>query len=163
MKNLLYLLIIPITFLSCKKKNHDPDPEPQTPNVIQGKFYGAPFEAKVAIERYTSFSMGNYKPEDLVCVYISSNASRNCSSTLKDFSMRLTAPKKPGTYSQNDVYILTNDPRDPTGTEGALFSSESTIITITSVTADKVIGQVDIKRSEDNIELKGRFEASVCR
>jgi hypothetical protein len=161
MKNLLYLLFIPLGLLSCKKKNHEP--EPQVPSVVQGKLYGVPFEAKVAIEKYTSFSMGNYKPEDLVCVYISSDASRSCSNTLKEFSMRLTAPKKPGTYSQNDVYILTNDPRDPTGVSGGLFSSESTIITITSVTQDKVIGVVDVKSAEDNTEFKGRFEASICR
>ena len=161
MKNLFYLLLISISLLSCKKK--DREPEPVVQRVVQGKLYGVPFEAKVAIERYTNFSMNQYKPEDLVCVYISSNASRSCSNSVNEFSMRITAPKKVGTYSQNDVYILVNDPRDPTGTEGALFSDENTVITITSVTQDKVTGQVDVRRAEDNTEFKGRFEASVCR
>jgi len=161
MKNITYLFLISLCLLSCKKKNHDP--EPQVPGVVQGKLYGVPFEAKIAIEKYTNFSMNNYKPEDLVAVYISSDASRTCSNTLKDFSMRLTAPKKVGTYSQNDVYILVNDPRDATGVNGALFSSENTTITILSVTPDKIIGQVDVKSAEDNTEFKGRFEANVCR
>jgi len=161
MKSKFYLLIIAVTLVSCKKKDHEPQPEVQP--IVKGKLYGVPFEAKVTIERYTNFSMNNYKPEDLVSIYISSNPSRSCSSTVEEFSMRLTAPKKVGTYSQNDVYILVNDPRDPTGRECALFSDKNTVITITSVTQDKVIGQVDVKWAENNIEFKGRFEANVCR
>ena len=161
MKNLICLLLISASLLSCKKKNHDP--EPMVPAVVQGKIYGVPFESKAVIERYTQFSMGNYKPTDLFSIYLSSDASKSCSTPSEQFAIRLTVPKKVGTFSQNDVYISVNDPRDPTGHDGVLFSSENTIITITSITQDKVIGQVDIKDSENDIDFKGRFEANICK
>lgn len=77
--------------------------------------------------------------------------------------IRLTVPKKVGRFLLNDTYVLIGDPRDATGQSGALFSSETTVIEVTSSTADKVIGKVDIKDQDTNTEFKGNFEASICK
>lgn len=162
MKKSICLFILILAFLSCKK-NEKTDPQPEVSPALTGKLYGVPFTVKVALDRYTNFSMPNYKPEDLFCIYLSADAAKSCASANKEFTVRLSVPRKVGTFSQNDTYILVNDPRDPTGQDGVLFSSATSTITITSVTADKIIGQVDIKRPENDIEIKGRFEAAVCR
>ncbi|RZJ80739.1 MAG: hypothetical protein EOO20_25730, partial [Chryseobacterium sp.] len=138
-----FCLILLISILTCcKKKEDQPQPEADVPMVVTGKLYGSPFTAKVTLERYTKFGMNNYRPEDLFSIYLAGDGSKSCSSPLSDFSVRLTVPKKTGTFSGNDTYILVNDPGDPSGQNGSLFSSEQTIITISSITGDKVSGQV---------------------
>ena len=159
-----FCLILLISILTCcKKKEDQPQPEVDVPAVVTGKLYGSPFTAKVILERFTKFGMNNYRPEDLFSIYLAGDGSKTCSSPLSDFSIRLTVPKKTGTFSGNDTYILVNDPGDPSGQNGSLFSSEQTIITISSITADKVIGQVNVKWAEQNIDFRGRFEASYCK
>ncbi|MCX2475295.1 hypothetical protein OQZ33_13240 [Pedobacter sp. MC2016-05] len=157
---LIFLISI---FTCCKKKEAQTPPEVDVPRVITGKLYGSPFTAKVTLERYTKFGMNNYRPEDLFSIYLAGDQSKNCSSPLNDFSIRLTVPKKTGTFSGNDTYILVNDPGDPSGQNGSLFSSEQTIITISSITADKVSGQVNVKWTEQNIDFKGHFETYYCK
>ena len=159
-----FVLILLISVLTCCKKKEDhPQPEADVPTVVTGKLYGSPFTAKVTLERYTKFSMNNYRPEDLFSIYLAGDGSKTCSSPLSDFSIRLTVPKKIGTFSGNDTYILVNDPGDPSGQNGSLFSSEQTIITISSITGDKVSGQVNVRWPEQNIDFKGRFEAYYCK
>lgn len=150
-------------FTCCKKKEDQTPPEVDMPTVITGKLYGSPFTAKVTLERYTKFGMNTYRPEDLFSIYLAGDESKTCSSPLSDFSIRLTVPKKTGTFSGNDTYILVNDPGDPSGQNGSLFSSEQTIITISSITVDKVAGQVNVKWPEQNIDFKGHFEAYYCK
>lgn len=106
--------------------------------MITGTLYGKSFSAKVSLERSTNFSMGNYRPEDLFAIYGSDNSSKNCSSTLNEFAMRLTVPKKVGAFSNGDTYILVNDPADPTGVTGILYANAQSSITITNITNNKV-------------------------
>lgn len=162
-KNYLCLLILGSLFLCCKKKEEQPDPDPEMPAVVTGKVYGSAFTAKVILERYTAFGMNSYRPEDLFCIYLADERSLTCSSPVKDFAIRLSVPKKIGVFSGNDVYILVNNPNDPTGQDGALFSSEQTIITVKSISGDRVSGQVEVKWAEMNIDFKGRFEAVYCK
>ncbi|MCX2475806.1 hypothetical protein OQZ33_15845 [Pedobacter sp. MC2016-05] len=163
LKRFFSLILLICIFTCCKKKEDQPQPELNMPAVVTGNLYGSPFTAKVTIERYTKFSMNNYRSEDLFSIYLAGDGSKTCSSPLSEFSIRLTVPKKTGTFSGNDTYILVNDPGDPSGQNGALFSSEQTIITISSITGDKVSGQVNVKWAEQNIDFKGRFEASYCK
>ena len=155
MKNKFYLFALLAVILSCKKKDN---PQPQVPaGPVTGKIYSSTFTAQTAIERRTEFSFQNYKPEDLFGIYISSNKADDCSAAAKNFSVRLSVPKKVGRYTEGSVYILIDDPNSE---DGALFPSDS-VIEITSITADKVIGTVDAK-FQDNF-IKGRFEAKICQ
>ena len=163
LKRFFCLILLISIFTCCKKKEDQPQPEIDVPTVVTGKLYGSPFTAKVTLERYTKFGMNNYRPEDLFSIYLAGDGSKNCSSPLSDSSIRLTVPKKIGTFSGNDTYILVNDPGDPSGQNGALFSSEQTIITISSITGDKVSGRVNVKWPEQNIDFKGNFEAPFCK
>lgn len=161
MKHSIYALLLVALCLSCKKDKNTDVPEPTTP--VSGKLFGVQFTSKVALERYTKFSMSNYTPEDLFAIYLSPDINKSCSSADKDFWIRLTVPKKIGTFSSGDTYILINDPRDPTGQEGALFNDKNTIIEVISITPDKVRGRVDIKGLDAETEFKGYFEAAICK
>ncbi|RZK36658.1 MAG: hypothetical protein EOO90_26930 [Pedobacter sp.] len=163
LKRFFYLILLGSIFICCKKKDDQPQPEVDVPVVVTGKLYGTPFTATTTLERYTKFGMNNYRPEDLFSIYIAGDGSKSCSSPLSDFAIRLTVPKKTGTFSGNDTYILVNDPGDPSGQNGALFSSEQTVITISSITGEKVSGQVNVKWPEQNIDFKGHFEAYYCK
>ena len=163
MKKLLLSLFIPILLLSCKKSKDQPQAEPEFPAVVSGTLYGVPISSKAVIERKTSFSMGQYTPETLVAIYISTDEAKGCDKANSEFQIRLSAPRKLGKYSGNDTYIMVEDPRDPTGVSGALFSSEETIIEITNISADKVTGTVDVKWAEHQIAFRGKFEASICQ
>ncbi|GAA3972904.1 MAG: hypothetical protein H7325_03240 [Pedobacter sp.] len=163
LKRFFSLILLIIIFTCCKKKEDQPQPDIDLPPVVTGKLYGSPFTAKVILERYTKFGMNNYRPEDLFSIYMTGDGSKTCSSPLSDFSIRLTVPRKTGTFSGNDTYILVNDPGDPSGQNGSLFSSEQTIITISSITGDRVSGQVNVKWPEQNIDFKGHFEAYYCK
>ncbi|MES2267352.1 MAG: hypothetical protein V4520_11355 [Bacteroidota bacterium] len=154
MKNKLYLFAILLSILSCSKKE---SPKPAATTPVSGKIYSFTFTAQTAIERRTDFSFQNYKPEDLFGIYLSSNKADDCSAELKNFSVRLSVPKKVGRYTEGQVYVLIDDPNSE---EGALFPSDS-VIEITSITADKVTGTVDAK-FENNF-IKGSFEAKICR
>jgi hypothetical protein len=154
MKVKFYLLFVLVLILSCKKKDN---PQPQAPaGPVSGKIYSSTFTAQNAVIRNVSFSYQNYKPEDLFAIYLSANKGDDCAADISKFSVRLSVPKKIGKFTENDIYILIDDPNS---TEGALFSSDS-VIEITSITADKVTGTVDAKF--DNSYIKGSFEAKIC-
>jgi hypothetical protein len=160
MKALLPVFILCAVCFGCKK---DKNPAEQ-PSAVSGKIYGVPFTAKVVVEKYSSsFRITKYTPDELLEIYISPDADKSCASAEGAFLIRLTVPKKVGRFLLNDTYVLIGDPRDATGQSGALFSSETTIIEVTSITADKVIGKVDIKDQDTNTEFKGNFEASICK
>ncbi|QXV66819.1 hypothetical protein INP83_06965 [Mucilaginibacter sp. 21P] len=161
-KRCLFVLALFIFLLGCKKKDQ-PAPVESIPPAITGTLYSKAFTAKVSLERYTNFSMNNYRPDDLFAIYVSDNSSKNCSSKVNEFAMRLTVPKKVGTFSNGDTYILVNDPADQTGTTGILYANAQSSITITSITNDKVSGYVNIINTENNIDVKGRFEATYCK
>ena len=156
MKNKLYLLSLLALMLSCKKNN--PQPQPSTPaGPVSGKIYTSNFTAQSAVVRTANFSYQNYKPEDLFAIYLSANKDDGCSADINKFSVRLSVPKKLGKFTENDIYILIEDPNSD---EGALFPSDS-VIEITAITADKVTGTVDA-RFEGSM-IKGSFEAKICR
>lgn len=163
LKKLLVILFIPVLLLSCKKSKDQPEAEPEFPAVVSGKLYGVPISAKAVIERRTNFSMAPYTPETLVAIYISTDEVKGCDKANSEFQIRLSAPRKLGKYSGNDTYIMVEDPRDPTGVSGALFSSEETIIEITKISGDKVTGTVDVKWAAHDIAFRGKFEASICQ
>jgi hypothetical protein len=157
MKNKLYILFVLVLILSCKKRDN-PQPQPQSPaGPVSGKIYTSTFTAHNAVVRPVSFSYQNYKPEDLFAIYLSANKDDGCGADINNFSVRLSVPKKVGKFTENEIYVLLEDPNSD---EGALFSSDS-VIEITSITADKVSGTVDAK-FEDNF-IKGSFEAKICR
>jgi len=155
MKVKFYLLFVLIFILSCKKKDN-PQPEAST-TPVSGKIYSSTFTAQNAVIRNVSFSYQNYKPEDLFAIYLSENKGDDCSADLSKFAVRLSVPKKIGKFTENDIYVLLEDPNS---TDGALFSSDS-VIEITSITADKVTGKVDAKF--ENSYIKGSFEAKICQ
>ncbi|MBB3968605.1 hypothetical protein [Mucilaginibacter phyllosphaerae] len=154
MKNKFYLLPILVLMLSCSKKD---TPQPQVEGPVTGRIYTSNFTAQNAVVKNVNFSYQNYKPEDLFAIYLSANKGDDCSADVKNFSVRLSVPKKIGKFRENDIYVLIDDPNSE---EGALFSSDS-VIEITSITADKVTGTVDAKL--ENNSIKGRFEAKICQ
>lgn len=155
MKVKFYLLFVLVFALSCKKKDA-PQPEAST-GPVTGKIYSSTFTAQNAVIRNVGFSYQNYKPEDLFAIYLSANKGDDCNADINKFSVRLSVPKKIGKFTENDIYVLIDDPNS---TDGALFSSDS-VIEITSITADKVTGKVDAKF--DNSYIKGSFEAKICQ
>lgn len=155
MKVNFYLLFVLVFILSCKKKDN-PQPEAST-TPVSGKIYSSTFTAQNAVIRNVSFSYQNYKPEDLFAIYLSANKGDDCTADINKFSVRLSVPKKIGKFTENDIYVLLEDPNS---TDGALFSSDS-VIEITSITADKVTGKVDAKF--ENSYIKGSFEAKICQ
>ncbi|MET4138171.1 hypothetical protein [Pedobacter sp. UYP1] len=160
MRALLTVLILCVVFIGCKK---DKKPVEQI-SAVSGKLYGVPFNAKVIIEKYNSFfRMPKYTQDQLFSIYISPDADKSCESSVQSFLIRLSVPKKVGRFSQDDVYVLITDPRDVTGQSGSLFNSENTIIEVTSITSDKIIGKVDIKGLDADTEFKGSFEAAICK
>ena len=154
MKNKFYLFAVLFLILSCSKKEN---PKPAAAIPVSGKIYSSMFTAQTAIERQTTFTYQNYKPGDLFTIYLSLNKADDCSADVKNFAVRLSAPKKLGRFTENDIYVLIEDPNSD---EGALFPSDS-VIEITSITADKVTGAVDAK-FEGNY-IKGNFEAKICQ
>jgi hypothetical protein len=154
MKNKFYLFAILLSILSCSKKEN---PKPAAISPVSGKIYSSTFTAQTAIERQSTFAFQNYRPEDLFTIYLSSNKADDCSADVKNFAVRLSVPKKVGRFTENDIYVLIEDPNSD---DGALFPSDS-VIEITSITADKVTGTVDAK-FQDNY-IKGSFEAKICK
>ncbi|WP_374949083.1 hypothetical protein [Mucilaginibacter sp.] len=156
MRNKLYLISVLALMLSCKKNNPQPQPKaPATP--VSGMIYSSAFTAQNAVVRTVSFSYQNYKPGDLFNIYLSANKNDDCAADINRFSVRLSVPKKIGKFTENDIYVLIDDPNS---TDGALFSSDS-VIEITSITADKVTGKVDARFQ--NSYIKGSFEAKICQ
>ena len=156
MKIKLYLLSVLVLMLSCKKNN--PQTQPSTPvGPVSGKIYSSNFTAQNAVVRTVDFSYQNYKPQDLFAIYLSANKDDGCSADVNKFSVRLSVPKKIGRFTENDIYILIEDPNSD---DGALFPSDS-VIEITSIIADTVTGTVDA-RFEGSM-IKGSFEAKICR
>jgi hypothetical protein len=153
MKNKFYLFAILLSMLSCSKKE---SPKPAASTPVSGKIYSSMFTAQTAIASKSDFHFQNFKSEDLFAIYLSSNKADDCSADIKNFSVRLSVPKKVGRYTEGEVYVLIDDPNSD---EGALFPSDS-VIEITSITADKVTGTVDAKF--DSNFIKGSFVANIC-
>ncbi|MGY3053827.1 hypothetical protein ACVWYG_002028 [Pedobacter sp. UYEF25] len=163
MKNKVYLLFISIAVLSCKKKN-DPEPIPESfPSVVTGKLYGTSFTTKVSMHKNTNFYYDDYKVEDLFNIYLSADGTKSCTNENKEFSVRFTVPRKVGIYTY--IPLLVKDPNDPTGNDGFLIYSSSSMVEITAITAEKITGKATLidNKLNTNTSIKGNFEASICK
>ena len=156
MKNLYYLFIAfaLCTILSCKKRENNPDPEPQpTTQVVTGKVYGKSFTfaSGKAIKKVIDLQ------EDGLEVYLSSSKSDGCGSPEGNFAVIIRIPRRVGTFNERAAIFSEQ------GTSNSILFFDGNIFEITSISSTMVKGKI-IKSANQKTDsnMEGNFEATIC-